>query len=256
LLNDIESKQKSTKDNATFVLANLLGILHGHASYSLSISSAHAYSMSPEYVRRYALKNGLVPPHRNVVTCLLQKVFRSLKDTAPSVVKGCVKRGSVLNCTRIFPELKGNVDVILTSPPYFNSQTYPKDNWLRLWFLGYDHKALRSDYIETGSVSRYEVLMGNAFRQIAMMLKPGGVLVCVAGDVRHKHTLNGKKSVRTINTAELIARICASSAVGLRIEHMTRHGVRSSSRYFHALHQSNGHGSRPMIERVFIARKP
>jgi hypothetical protein len=186
LLKDVESSDRTTRENALFALANLLGVLHGNASYSLSISSAHAYSMSPRYVARYAFKNGLVAPHRNVVECLLQKIFRTLKDPMPKAVRGAVKRGSVLECTKIFPDLRGKVDLVLTSPPYLNSQTYPKDNWLRLWFLGYDHKELRPNYIYTGSIRKYEEVMREAFRQIGEMLKPGGTLVCIAGDVRHR----------------------------------------------------------------------
>ena len=35
-----------------------------------------------------------------------------------------------------FPQLKGQVTDIITSPPYFNTTNYREDQWLRLWFLG------------------------------------------------------------------------------------------------------------------------
>ena len=141
---DTYSKDRYKRINALFTLASLLGILHGHASYSLSISSSHAYSMSPRYVREYAIKHGLKPPIRDVKKCLITKITRCLKVPLPRFVLSDVRRGSALFCSSIFPELINNVDLIITSPPYLNAQTYAKDNWLRLWLLGYNYKELQN----------------------------------------------------------------------------------------------------------------
>src|ERR1043166_9596795 len=54
LIVDRKSPVASVRARADFVLGVLLGILHGHASYSLSVPCAHAFSMSPRYVKRFA----------------------------------------------------------------------------------------------------------------------------------------------------------------------------------------------------------
>jgi len=255
LLRDIKNKKETVRQNATVALAALLGILHGHASYSLSISSAHAYSMSPPYVSRYAAKHGLTAPIRDVRCCLIAKITRCLSLELPPSVKSDVKRGSVLTCSTNFPRLVGGVDVILTSPPYLNAQTYAKDNWLRLWLLGYDHKKLRPSYIETGSVKIYLSRMREAMVQMSRMLKPGGLFICIAGDVRRPAAKSTKSPDGIFKTGVLLANLVEDKTIGFRIEKRARHVVAGSSRYLHALSQSNGHSNESCVERVFVARK-
>ncbi len=251
LLHDMTSRNPTRQVNAQFVMAVLLGILHGHASYSLSVSSSHAFSMSPAYVKRFAVTHGLRRPARDIKKCLVEKINRCLRCELPTVKRFEVKQGSVLHCRSIFPELIGKVDTILTSPPYLNAQTYAKDNWLRLWFLGYDYKQLRPDYIETGSVTRYEEHMLSAFKEMAVMLKPGGRLICVAGDIRRRNSTG----LSVFRTGSVLADVCESAEIGLRVEQRERHVVRSTHRYFHALSNSNGHHKRDLVERIFVARK-
>jgi hypothetical protein len=56
LIKDYKSRDPQKSANAVFILAILLGILHGHSSLSLSIASAHAFSMAPAYVSKFAAK--------------------------------------------------------------------------------------------------------------------------------------------------------------------------------------------------------
>lgn len=255
LIRDVRSKNKNRRANAHFVLANLLGILHGHASYSLSIPSAHAYSMSPAYVAKFAMKHGLKAPIRDVRSCLAEKISRCLSIPPPNSVEFAIKLGSALHCTTMFPELVGKVQLILTSPPYLNAQTYAKDNWLRLWLLGYDYKAIRNDYIETGSINRYENYMEQVFKEIYIMMKSGGRLICIAGDVRLNNH-NGSGLYKIFQTGTFLAELCGTKEIGFKIERYEVHNVPSNNRYFHALNGSNGHSKRDLVERVFVARKP
>src|ERR1035441_2624971 len=156
LTRDCSIGQSPVKECAIATLAILLGILHGHASYSLSISSAHAYAMAPAYVERYAERNGLTPPLRHVKACLLAKAARCIPDRQLPLVRWSISRGCATTAHTLFRNLRRKIDIILTSPPYLNAQTYSKDNWLRQWFLGYDHRILHPEYLETASVSKYE----------------------------------------------------------------------------------------------------
>jgi DNA methylase len=255
LLKDLRSESKSIRSHANFGLGCLLGILHGHASYSLSIPSAHAFSMAPSYVARFATTHRLRAPMRDVKACLLLKAAVLLQERLPNAVRGEVRHGCARELTSHFPRLKGKVDMILTSPPYLSAQTYAKDNWLRLWLLGYDQRELKGSYIETGSVSTYRGLMTDVLRDCCAMLRPGGFLVCVAGDVRRKMTRD-KTTVRTVfRTGSYLSRLASDVSPDLTVLVSGRHQVKSTSRYFHSLSKSNGHGNRSLTERYFVAVK-
>ena len=246
---DIAHSDVPTQGCAKVALGLLLGILHGHASYSLSISSAHAYSMAPGYVARFAKEHGLVRPRRNVRKCLIAKAMK----TIPAAIDNCtgeVRLGSALTCDDVFPELRGTVDIVLTSPPYLDRQTYAKDNWLRLWLLGYNYKTIKPTYLETGDIARYTSAIHQFFIRCANLLRPGGRLICIAGDVRRRR--NG--SAHCFETGTLLAEICHNTGLYNLLARDT-HEVPSYSRYLHALNRTNGHAKRNLLERVFVVQR-
>jgi hypothetical protein len=211
--------------------------------------------MAPGYVVKFAAKHGLKPPFRNVKACLIEKISRCLRVSMPDPVLSDVRRGSAFDCCAVFPELVGRVDLILTSPPYLNAQTYAKDNWLRLWLLGHDYKDLQHRYIETGSIQRYRDYMEKVFKELYRIMRPGGRLICIAGDVR-LHTSKARQTGNEVfKTGSFLAELCKSREIGLAVERYEQHAVASGSRYFHALSQSNGHSERNLLERIFIATK-
>lgn len=256
LLTDLASLDYCHHADAMFTLAALLGILHGHASYSLSIPSAHAYSMAPSYVRRYAAQHGLRQPERDVKECLKAKVARCLRVQLPEPVPWSIRRASAMTASAAFPELVGKVDVVITSPPYLNAQTYAKDNWLRLWLLGYNYKEIRREYLATDSVQRYIDAMTVVFTEMSQLLKPGGILICIAGDValgRNRQSDNSTKVAFRIG--DILAELSESCHAAFEVMHRMEHTVSSHSRYLHSLSRTNGHTKRELTERVFIARK-
>jgi site-specific DNA-methyltransferase (adenine-specific) len=254
LFADIKSTKREKTTAATFSLAALLGILHGHASYSLSVSSAHAYSMSPSYVLKYSKKHGLAALKKNVKECLINKASIVLSIPLPPAVNSEVKKGDALSCSQYFKNLIGKVDLVLTSPPYLNAQTYAKDNWLRHWLLGYDYKKLHNDYIETGSINKYADMMRTVFKEINIMLKSNGTLIFIAGDIRiNRQKINKHKLI--FQTARFLSRVCKSACPDLSIIEFGKQVVPSERRYLHALSESIGHSKRCLFERVFIAKR-
>ncbi|MGE5579477.1 MAG: DNA methyltransferase [Bacillota bacterium] len=252
LLSDMLSGEEAMRSKATFVLGCLLGILHGHSSFSLSLPCSHAYSMSPGYVAKYARDHGLQPPVRDVKACLLAKARRCLRDLIPEPTLYGVRSGSALECSSVFPELVGRVDVVITSPPYLNAQTYAKDNWLRMWLLNVDRRDGRSRYIETGSVTVYGRLMRTVFAQLSLMLRKGGYLVCVAGDVRRPARGDEEHVFRT---GEYLAGLCADPEIGLEVIDTDSRAIPRARRYLNALCRSNGHRAHDLVERTFTAQK-
>jgi len=165
-------------------------------------------------------------------------------------VKWSVSRGSATEAHILFRLLRNNVDIIFTSPPYLDAQTYAKDNWLRHWLLGYDHRTLHASYLETGSTSKYEAQMVTALSIMFKMLRPGGHLICIAGDVRVRNKTPG-----VYETGRRLAELAALPKVGFTIEAEEIQHVASLKRYYHALSDTNGHSNKDLLERVFIASK-
>lgn len=255
LIKDSSAQDDTLRSYGRFTLGVLLGILHGHAKYSLSVSSSHVYAMSPEYIKRYAQKHDLKAEYRDVKGCLLEKALRCLSVPLPTKVEGEVKRGSAIETNLIFPHLRNKVDIILTSPPYLNTQTYNKDNWLRIWVLGLDHKELSKQYIQTGSIQKYEKAMKPVITQFLKMLKSGGLLICIAGNVRLRRKHKSGTNFEIFKTGHFLANLCCNTGSGFHLEELSEHCVPSNSRYLHALNKSNGHSKQDLIETVFIARK-
>jgi hypothetical protein len=239
------------KEIATTLQATLLGILHGHASYSLSISSAHAYAMAPGYVRRYAAKNGLEAPVRDVKACLLAKLSRCLVGPAHPLVRSSVKLGKAQNTTELFPELVNRVDCILTSPPYLSSHTYAKDNWLRQWLLGFDYREISCDYLQTSSLIRYEQEMTQVLASMVKVLRPGGRLICILGKGRLGRASNGQ-----VNLKSTFKRLLRQSEPAMKLELIATEYIKNHRRCLSALKSTNGHNNRVRAEHLIVASKP
>lgn len=240
------------RETATTLQATLLGILHGHASYSLSISSAHAYAMSPAYVERYAAENGLERPLRDVKQCLLAKLRRCLSHPLPPRVKSRVVRGRAQDAAKLFPRLVNRVDCILTSPPYLASHTYAKDNWLRQWLLGFSYRDLAEDYLQTGSLIRYAEQMQLVLTSLVRLLRPGGRLICVIGHGRLAVT--GRDA--PVSLQQLFERLLGTTSPSLKLNRVNTEYVMNHRRYLHSLKNTNGHNEEVRKEYVMIATKP
>jgi len=202
-LKEVLANYDSTEAN--FTRALVLGILHGKPSSALSLRCSHSYSMSPSYVKRYAKEHGLRRPSKDVFREIRTKAKLVLRDPLPSI------RGKAFcDDSRKLSLEDESVDLIFTSPPYFNVQTYAWCNWLRLWFLGHDYRIVRKSLFESGSVESYSDFMRESLHELYRILKTGGRCFIVAGDVRI-----GQKNKRTINTIEFLTPLFKESGFTL-----------------------------------------
>jgi AAA15 family ATPase/GTPase len=78
-----------------------------------------------------------------------------------------------------------STDLLLTSPPYLNKQTYAWDNRIRLWFLNYNYKDFKKtdDYLEVASRDRYLNYMKSCVNEMSRILKKDGQLIMILGDI-------------------------------------------------------------------------
>lgn len=224
-------------DTANFLKALMIGILHGPSSIHLSVPCSHSFSMSPGYVRRYSRVHGLVKPRRDVLDCLVEKSRRVLSDGLPT------KRGrATMSEARSLQMDDESVDLIVTSPPYFNMQTYAWDNWLRLWFLGYSFKEVRSRLFQSQSEEKFADFMRAALEEMYRVLKNGSHCSVILGKVR----INGKQ----IDMAEMLAP--EAQNVGFQVVRIIRDDIPKSNKYLMYIGAKQGVNS----ERILELRKP
>jgi len=121
-----------------FVAAVTLGILHGesHRSpFALSNRMPRTISTKPAYSMRWWEERDLTPPRRRVFDCLRGAAMFRFRE-APAERPGIVRQGDARSAASLFPELAGQVRLVVTSPPYLDTTDFAEDQWLRLWFLG------------------------------------------------------------------------------------------------------------------------
>jgi hypothetical protein len=166
-----------------FVAALTLGSLHGEMDKSSSYFSnqmPRTISTKPRYSVRYWRRHRLNPPQRKVFDLLRAKAMYRLGGELPT------RRGAVSLCDardsgEMFQDLQGRVRLIVTSPPYLNVTRYEEDQWLRLWFLGFEskptyRKVSRDD--RHSSEANYWDFLTEAWEGIAPLLGRSAMFVC------------------------------------------------------------------------------
>lgn len=262
LQTDSNSGISNLERPATFLLGCLLGILHGHASYSLSLSCSHVFAMAPSYVQRYAVENNLEAPERDVRECLKAKSHTLLSNGSVACGLAEVYESSADKYSFDDGRLTDRVSLIVSSPPYLNVQTYAKDARLRLWLLGYDYRQIRSRYLQTGSIHTYRQRMRPCLREMLRVLKPSDNAFVVAGDVFIKR--KGRKI--PVRTAQILAEIAQTldpiDGFKFQVDAIVEDRIPSHSRCYSAVHKDanahwdeKGNGTGVRIDRIVHLRK-
>ena len=129
-----------TDDVDCFVAAMAAGCLHGESHRSARVFSnrmPRTISTKPAYSVRWWIKNGCLPPERNVFEILRAEADFRFESVAPDAV-GEIVEGDARNASRLLAPWTGKVDQVITSPPYLDVTHFREDQWLRVWFLGGD----------------------------------------------------------------------------------------------------------------------
>ena len=176
-----------------FLAATVLGLLHGNHSKSgatraLSISMPNTFAMARGYVRDYIATHRLEPPQLDVFSMLRRRLDQLDLPDAP-VVGGEAWRQ---DATAPFPAClrKQKAKLVFTSPPYLQVIKYGKYNWVRLWFLGEEPKAVDERLIDTASLPRYRTFMRETLANLTSVVRDDGYVCLVIGDVRQRDEEN------------------------------------------------------------------
>ena len=174
------------RDKRDFLLGCLIGIIHGHRPQYLSAWTGYIIPFSSRSK----------PEYREVIPRMKMKTKRMYKTgISKSNHKMIKKRNSAKT------RLKNNsVDVVISSPPYYDTIDYVTSNRLRLAFLDiHDDSAtkLKKKLIQQNRTYLKEMeVVGMEMHRI---LKPNSLCVFVLGDVH--------KPKSTINTASEISKL-------------------------------------------------
>lgn len=216
-----DHKTNDASKYAQYWTGVIIGILHGSSDISLSVPCSHSYSMAPNYVKNYAIKHGLEKPDRDIKECLIKRSEKLLKDGEING-HGRAIMGSAMELPDNMTE---EIDLIVTSPPYFTAQSYAWDNWLREWYLGYNFKEVRKLTLHTAVEDKYRDAMREHLEEAYRVLKPGKWAFYVVGDVIKKLKAGAYKII----TAEIIAQ--EAQEAGFEVEMIINDDIPRTSCY-------------------------
>lgn len=173
-----------------FIRGCLLGIMHGKrrrsgSSAYLSIDMPNTFSMSPQYVRRFVAENQLERPPVDVFGKLRARAIWLMRAGAPpGRPRARVLQGDAVRLQQVLATAGvRSVGAIVTSPPYLGVLRYGAFNWIRLWFLGYTQSQIDRLLDGTDSMDVYLSFVSSFLRAAGKVLRPGGILALVLGDV-------------------------------------------------------------------------
>jgi len=169
-----------------FIAALALGSLHGEMDKSSSYFSnqmPRSISTKPGYSLRYWRDHNLWPRRRRVFA-LLEERARLRLGAATSNLEGFVRLGDARMSDVLFADFKGQVQAVITSPPYLDITRYEEDQWLRLWFLGGPSAPAYGRISKDdrhGSKRRYWRFLTEAWIGLRVLLRANATLICRIG---------------------------------------------------------------------------
>lgn len=200
------------------VLSILCGILHGGRPGFLSRKTRDIIPLKPM---------GEIE-HRALIPRLINKIDRVYKSPLPGIfVKG---KGYLGDSRKIGYIDSESVDLIVTSPPFFDTTEFVRHNWLRLWLIGWGletQKGEAKNFIGEKNMGSFEDDLKSVISECMRVLKPGGRLV-MHGGKKGKINMTDFIKVYLGNTEHKVEAI-----IDERVDHANKHALRKTSGLSH-----------------------
>ena len=200
--------EKFKKEKQDFLLGCLMGILHGNRPGYLSVYTGCIIPMKPRSKDHPNFRPDKdTPEYRATLPRLAAKVMRMFVSPFPYEMNGKIFKED----TRRLSLKDNTVDVIVSSPPYYDTLDYVNVNKVRLYFLDQDEQKqdeLKDELIQDKSTYIEEMI--KCGKELKRVLKPNKYLVFILGDVHYTKS--------SINTAEEVCQVYQSE---LEFKHIT-----------------------------------
>ncbi len=165
-------KRKEITGPECMVLAAMLHILHGNRPYALSRNS---HPLTP-----YAPTGEFV--YKNVIEHIHDKLNIAYKKADLS--KAYTGKSIHNDFSRVTINDVGAVDWIITSPPFTGSLRFYIQNWMRLWFVGWeneDFKQADMEFLEAKQKKNMNIYF-DFFEMCSNVLKSDGKMILHLGN--------------------------------------------------------------------------
>jgi DNA modification methylase len=188
----IALRNQFIKDNRYFLLGCLLSIAHGHRPQHLSIRTG--------YIIPYIPKPKPSVEYKPAIPRMLMKVKRIYKDKFPLESNGEIIEADARN----MPLDDNSVDVVISSPPYYNTLDYVTSNKLRLSLMGLDEKQQEKiQHTLIQDKKTYLAEMKKVASEIRRVLKPNSLCIFILGDLHlPKYSINTAADIAEVYSKE------------------------------------------------------
>jgi len=181
LKNEINKMIDNKQEGAYFLYGCLLGILHGNRPGYLSCWTGCIIPYPPrkkDHPKFNPKKD--IAEYREVIPRMIAKVKRMFVDGVPIKSKGQI----LSEDARKLSIDTNSIDIIISSPPYYNTLDYVSANRLRLAIIGYDkdeREKLKSKLIQ--NKQQYINDMLEVGKEMKRVLKNKSYCVWILGDL-------------------------------------------------------------------------
>lgn len=149
-----------------------LHLLHGNRPYALSRRSHPVTPYKPTGDFEY---RALVPRLRDKLARISGELSSDTRGWGVSAQGDCTVR---------WPDQIPEADVVITSPPFFDSTRFYMTNWMRFWFVGWersDFDTLAREFLETRQKQSLDVYV-SFFECARERLRDRGLLILHLGN--------------------------------------------------------------------------
>jgi len=87
--------------------------------------------------------------------------------------------------SRNLKEIEDNhVGLVITSPPFINLVNYVKDNWIRLWFNGYNYTNFEGKITILNKLTDWSAFIKDTLKELQRVTKIGGYIAFEVGETK------------------------------------------------------------------------
>lgn len=178
--NRIRNGQFDKIDN--WIRMVVMNRLTGHSNGFLSVTTMPPnQTVSIEAQRKINEKYNRSPYKKDVSDVVLRKsksLMRSGEIYSKTKHKVCCCDASNLKYAQ-----RGEIDLILTSPPFLDVVDYAKDNWLRCWFGNIDIDKVKMAIYK--KPTDWTCFISKVFNEFARVVRRGGYVAFEVGEVKN-----------------------------------------------------------------------